>query len=92
MQNEETWQPLLMDGVEGEVFTMNLPQNDVYTVGRVKLMPHSKIPLHPHDHDCEWYWNEETGELVDFCPKGNSHCLVNDTNHIMWLKSIKKVE
>lgn len=48
MQNEEIWQPLLMDGVEGEVFTMNLSRDDVYTAGRLKLMPHSKIPLHPH--------------------------------------------
>lgn len=91
MQNEQ-WQPLLMDGVEGEVFTMTLHQDDIYTSGRIKLMPYSKIPLHAHRTDCEWYWNEETGELVDFCPKGESHCLVNDTDHILWLRSIKKAE
>lgn len=90
MQNEELWQPLLMDGVEGEVFTMNLFQDDVYFAGRLKLMPYSKIPLHLHDKDCEWYWDEETGELVDFCPKGESHCLVNDTDRILRLKVIKE--
>lgn len=89
MQNGQ-WQPLLMDGVEGEVFIMTVVKNDVFTVARIQLMPHSKIPLHLHDKDCEWYWDEETGKLIDFCPKGESHCLVNNTDRIRWIKSIKK--
>lgn len=89
MNNETRWKPLLKDGVEGEVLVMNLFQDDTYTFGRIKMMPHSKIPLHPHEIDCEWYLDEETGKTY-FCPKGESHDFVNDSNDIKYLLSVKK--
>ena len=89
MSKETRWEPLLKDGVKGEVFVMNLSQNDTYTFGRIKMMPHSSIPLHPHKIDCEWYLDEETGETY-FCPKGKSHDFVNDSNNIKYLLSVKK--
>ncbi|MCI8471036.1 MAG: cupin domain-containing protein [Clostridia bacterium] len=89
MNKETRWEPLLKDGVKGEVFVMNLSQNDTYTFGRIKMMPHSSIPLHPHKFDCEWYLDEETGETY-FCPKGESHDFVNDSNKIKYLLSVKK--
>lgn len=86
------WQQLLIKGVKIEgVFVMNLSQEDDYTFGRIKVMPHSKIPLHLHENDCEWYLDEKTGELINFCPKGESHQFLNDTNDTMYLLSIKKV-
>lgn len=89
MQNEQ-WQPLLMEGVKGEVFTMTLFKNVVYTSGRIKLMPYSMIPFHLHETDEEEYWDEETGECIDFCPKGKGHCFINNTDHIKYLRFIKK--
>lgn len=89
MNNETRWKPLLKDGVTGEVFVMNLSQNDTYTFGRIKMMPHSSIPLHSHETDCEWYLNEETGKTY-FCPKGESHEFLNNSNDIKYLLSVKK--
>lgn len=85
------WKLLLMKGIKGEVYTMNLFLGDVYTFGRIKLMPHSEIPLHQHTNDCEWYIDEESGKLVDFCPKGQSHSFANDTDDIKYLLFVKKV-
>lgn len=86
------WQQLLIKGVKIEgVFVMNLFQEDDYTFGRIKVMPHSEIPLHPHENDCEWYLDEKTGDLINFCPKGKNHQFRNDTADTRYLLSIKKV-
>ena len=89
MSNESAWKPLLKEH-EGQVFCMNLSTDDDYTFGRLKIMPHSKIKLHLHEDDCEWYLDEESGDTY-FCPKGESHEFVNDTDSIKYLLSIKKV-
>lgn len=91
MKKVQEFKPLLMDGVKGQVFTMNLFKDDIFTFGRVLVMPNSAIPTHPHDTDCEWYLDADTGELVDFCPKGKSHSFVNDTSFLRNLISIKMV-
>lgn len=91
MINERKFKPLLMDGVTGDVFTMNLSKDNRFNFEWVLVMPHSAIPSHRHDTECEWYLNSETGELVDFCPKGESHSFVNETDLAIILISIKMV-
>lgn len=87
--NSNLWEPLPKESVEGQVFSMPLSQNDGYTFGRLKLMPHSKILLHLHDKNCEWYLDEDTGKSY-FCAKGDSHEFVNDSDSTKCLLSIKK--
>ncbi len=90
MTQKSNWKKLIMDGIVGEVFTYTLFQNESITFGRIKVMPYSKIPYHPHMDDCEWYLDEDTGELVDFCPMGKGHEFCNETDRVRNLINIKK--
>ena len=90
MKQENNWKKLVMEGIVGEVFTCTLFQNRIFTFGRIQVMPHSKIPHHFHPNDCEWYIDEETGELISFCPKGEGHEFFNDTDFVKNLLNIKK--
>lgn len=85
-----TWKPLIMKGLKGQIFVLNLSKDAKYTFGRICLGPHSEIPYHDHTTDCEWYINEDTGESW-FCAKGEGHQFINDTDETVNLLSIKKV-
>ena len=84
------WTNLPEDVVEyGEIISKTLFSDDTYTFGKLIVLPHSKIRLHEHKTDCEWYINELTGETF-FCPHGQSHEFTNDTEHVVSLLSVKK--
>lgn len=88
--NDFKWKPLDETKVDyGQVFYMNIANEKPYTVSRLKLMPHSKISYHKHISDCEWYINEKDG-TSEFCPKGECHCLANDSDEPIFRLSIKK--
>lgn len=84
------WTHLPKDVVEyGDIFSTTLFSDGMYTFGKILLYPHSKIRLHEHLTDCEWYINIETCETF-FCQCGQSHDFTNDTNNKVYLLSIKK--
>ncbi len=84
------WEPLFMKGSKGQIFVLNLLKNAGYTFEWIQLAPGSEIPYHVHTTDCEWYINEVTGENW-FCPQGEGHCFINDTDHPVNLISLRKV-
>ena len=84
------WTDLPESVVEkGEVISKTLFSDGTYTFGRLIVLPHSKIRLHKHETDCEWYINESTGEVFH-CPRGQSHEFENNTDHVVCLLFIKK--
>lgn len=59
--------------VENEkVISKILFSDEIYSFGRLIVLPHSKIRLHKHETDCEWYLNELTNELF-YCPQVELH-------------------
>lgn len=62
---------------------------ECYRLGKLLMMPHSKIALHSHDVGCEWYLDEDTGETY-FCPQGSTHEFVNNTNSEKHLLFVQK--
>lgn len=61
----------------GEVFLEELYKDDKIKISKLVLSPGAAIKSHPHTEDEEWYYELETLEEVNYCPKGNWHSLSN---------------
>ena len=81
--------PLEKNKVEaGKVFIQPIYNGDLITISLLTVYPHSKIAVHTHKEDCEWYLNIQTGES-HFCDIGGSHGYANDTDKKQLLLSVK---
>ena len=81
--------PLEKSNVEaGKIFIQPIYKGNLVTVSLLIVYPHSKIAVHTHKEDCEWYLNIKTGES-HFCDIGGSHGYANDTDKKQLLLSVK---
>ena len=79
----------------GEIFVRTMFESrttsECYRMGKLIVMPHSKIALHSHNVGCEWYLDEDDGQTY-FCPKDGSHWFTNNTDKEKHLIFVQKEE
>lgn len=66
----------------GSVYKKCCGKNKDSSISILCLAPRSRIMMHEHTADCEWYMTLN-GDIYK-CPKGHSHALEN-ISHTNWL-------
>ena len=81
--------PLEKNKVEaGKVFIQPIYNGGLITISLLTVYPHSKIAVHTHKKDREWYLNIQTGESL-YCDIGGSHEYANNSDKKQLILSIK---